>query len=165
MNLSPELWSHLQSPMAGRAAGEEGGRSGGGAGGGGGGRGAPAAELGAHSCILPQGSVLQCLVIKSRFPFLSRSDHFETSLASGVVKETKASEEAGARPPGEERARKRKAGEQEAPARPAVGAGGGRWAGEQEARRPGKVVRLLESETGNQLPAVLASSILANGQS
>ena len=80
---------------------------------------------------LPQSSVLtpasspkgRCLVIKSRFPFFSRSDHFETSLASDAVKETKVTEEAGARPPGEERAQKRKAGEQEAPARPAVGAG------------------------------------------
>ena len=42
---------------------------------------------------LPQSSVLtpasspkgRCLVIKSRFPFLSRSDHFETSLASDAV--------------------------------------------------------------------------------
>ena len=65
------------------------------------------------------------------------------SPTSDVVKEAKASmdkggsEEVGARPPGEERAREGKAGE-------------------QEAGTPRKVARLQESETGNQVPAVLA---------
>ena len=144
--------------MAGRAAGEEGGRSGGGAGGGGGGRGAPAAELGAHSCILPQGSVprykIPISILLQVRPLRDLPGFGRREGDQGVGGGGRQAPWGGEGPE-----------EEGGGAGGARQARGGRRAEEQEVRRPGKVVRLLESETGNQLPAVLASSILANGQS